>query len=218
MKAVILAAGKGTRMGELTKTTPKALLMKKGKPLIQHGLEVLPAGVSEIIIVIEYLGEQIKEFVGEKWNGIPVRYVEQGKRKGTGGALWETQEFLVSQSFFVLPCDDLYSPDDMKEISSAAPAMLVSKVTDRVCSGGNVQMDEQSNLLAIEEGTHQPPCWLATGAYFLDDNIFNFPLVQIPGKDEYGLPQSLVAYSKKHPVRIVEARQWEQVVTDKDVD
>jgi len=217
MKAVFLAAGKGTRMGELTKGTPKALLKKGGITLLEHGFEVVPPGTSEIIVVIEYLGESIRRAFGNEWRGIPIRYVEQGEKKGTAGALWQAREFLISEEFLILPCDDIYSASDMSELAKQAPCMLVSKVTDRVCAGGNIQVDEKMNLLSINEGVHHPPCLIATGAYFLNDKIFDFPLVQISGRDEYGLPQTLIAYSKEHSVGIVEATSWVQVVTADDL-
>ncbi|MES2216036.1 MAG: nucleotidyltransferase family protein [Patescibacteria group bacterium] len=216
MKAVILAAGKGTRMGELTKTTPKGLLMKKGKPLLEYTLEVLPPNCEEIIIVIEYLGDQIRKAFGNEWNGIPVRYVEQGVYKGTGGALLQAREHLVGSEFLVLPCDDTYHANDILNLCKGSSVMMISKISDREFSGGNVKM-ENGRLVAIEEGTHLPPAIVATGAYLLNEKIFNYPLVQIPGRDEYGLPQMVVEYAKHHPVKIMEATQWTQVSTPADL-
>jgi UDP-N-acetylglucosamine diphosphorylase / glucose-1-phosphate thymidylyltransferase / UDP-N-acetylgalactosamine diphosphorylase / glucosamine-1-phosphate N-acetyltransferase / galactosamine-1-phosphate N-acetyltransferase len=218
MKAVILAAGKGTRMGKLTQSTPKALLKKDGKPLIRYGLEVLPPGVTEILIIIEYLGDQIREHVGNSWAGIPVRYIQQGEKKGSAGALWAAREQLKAERFLVLPCDDLYVTQDILKLIEACPSMLASKVTDRVCPGGNIEVDQHGNLAAIHEGVHQPPCFMVTSVYFLDDKVFDLPIVKLEGKDEYGLPQTLASSATKYPVHISLATEWIQVVTDKDVD
>ena len=63
MKAMILAAGRGERMGELTRRCPKPLLPVAGKPLLQHHLERLQAaGFNEVVINASYLGEQIQQF------------------------------------------------------------------------------------------------------------------------------------------------------------
>jgi bifunctional UDP-N-acetylglucosamine pyrophosphorylase/glucosamine-1-phosphate N-acetyltransferase len=218
MKAIILAAGKGARMGKLTENRPKALLTKNSKPLIRYALEILPPSVDEIIIAIEYLGDQIRTFIGDSWNGLPVRYVEQGEKKGTAGALWSAKEYLKGEQFLVLPCDDIFATQDILKVTEFCPAMLVAKVTDRVCPGGNVGISPNGFLISVQEGTHEPPCYISMSVYFLDDTIFGFEPVKIESKDEYGLPQTLAASAKNYPVRVVEGTSWVQIVTDKDVD
>ncbi len=217
MKAVILAAGKGTRMGELTKITPKGLLRKKGRPLLEYTFSVLPPQCEEIIIVVGYLGDQIREACKNSWNGIPVTYVEQGESKGTGGALRQAEKHLALSEFIVLPCDDIYHADDIQRLCESAPTMMVSIVKDRPVSAGKVKI-ENDQLISITEGTHNPPVMVATGAYYLNDTVFDHPLVQIPGRDEYGLPQMIVEYAKVHPVRIIEATSWAQVTTPEDLE
>ena len=100
MKLVILAAGKGSRMGTLGEATPKPILKYKGKNLIQHKLEQLPENIDEIIIVIGHLGEQIVETIGSEYNGIPVTYVWQKELLGTGHSLWTAKEYLKDSRVF----------------------------------------------------------------------------------------------------------------------
>ena len=81
MKAMILAAGLGTRMRPLTNYTPKPLLLVGNKPLIEWQIDrLVAAGISEIIINIAHLGWQLPETLGngERW-GIQIRYSDEQK-------------------------------------------------------------------------------------------------------------------------------------------
>ena len=77
MQGVILAAGKGLRLRPITETVPKALVDVCGTPLIFHILNSLPATVTEIFVVVGYLGEQIVAAIGDAFDGKSVRYVTQ---------------------------------------------------------------------------------------------------------------------------------------------
>src|SRR3989338_10703547 len=92
IQAVILAAGKGTRMLPLTETRPKPMQMVAGKNLIEWKLEALPDAVSDVIIVIGHQGELIKEYFGDSWKGRLIRYATQKELNGTAGALWAARE------------------------------------------------------------------------------------------------------------------------------
>lgn len=114
MQAVILAAGRGVRLRPLTLSVPKPLLKVGDMPIIAHTLNALPKECSEIIIVINYLGEQIKKYVGNSWRGCPVKYVQQKNLAGTGAALMSCEPYLKND-FIVLMGDDLYAARDIKK-------------------------------------------------------------------------------------------------------
>ena len=63
MQAVILAAGLGTRLRPLTDNKPKPMVEVKGKPIIAHNIERLPETISEIIVVLGYMGEKISDYL-----------------------------------------------------------------------------------------------------------------------------------------------------------
>ena len=69
MQAVILAAGRGVRMGALTESTPKPMLQIKGRTLLEYKLAALPEEVDEVIIVVGYLGGMIQSHFGGEYNG-----------------------------------------------------------------------------------------------------------------------------------------------------
>src|SRR3989338_11252442 len=107
MKCVILAAGEGIRMRPLTLEKPKPLLAINGKPLIEHVIENLPKEIDELVVVIGYKGEQIKDFLGKKFHGLKVKYVWQKEKLGTGHALRLCREHLGSDNFLMLFADDI---------------------------------------------------------------------------------------------------------------
>ncbi len=108
MQAVLLAAGKGTRLRPLTRTTPKALIDICGKPLLQHILEALPDAVQEIFIIVGYLRGQVMERFGGTWDGKPIRYIVQDPLTGTGPAVHLAKDRLRGK-FLVVNGDDIYS-------------------------------------------------------------------------------------------------------------
>src|SRR3990167_11159119 len=89
MDAVILAGGKGRRLGKLTKNLPKPLIRIGEKPLIEHQLNLLKNyGYSKVWILSGYLGEKIKDYVGDgsKWS-VKINNIIESKLLGTAGAL-----------------------------------------------------------------------------------------------------------------------------------
>ncbi len=107
MKAMILAAGLGQRMRPLTDHLPKPMLLAGGKPLLQYHLEALAKiGVSEVIINLAYLGDKIREFVGngEKF-GLHIRYSEEPEPLETAGALLNALPLLGTEPFILINGD-----------------------------------------------------------------------------------------------------------------
>ena len=87
MKAVIFAAGEGRRLHPLTLTQPKPLVKVFEKPLIQHTWDVLPNEISEVLIVVGYKQEMIREFLGDEFQDKKVTYIIQLEPLGTAHAL-----------------------------------------------------------------------------------------------------------------------------------
>ena len=116
MKAVILAAGKGTRLAPLTNEIPKVMVLVAGKPYLQHVIErLLEAGFDELCLIVGYKKEKIVSFVEEK--GYNVTFVEQKEQKGTGHAIGLAKEFVGEANFLVYYADNLISVSDLKNIS-----------------------------------------------------------------------------------------------------
>lgn len=107
MKAVILAAGEGTRLRPLTLTRPKHLFPIAGKPLLEHTIRALKnTGINEVLIVVGYLKEKIIETLGngEKF-GIKIVYTEQPTVLGTAHAASLAEKFVNNQPFLLINGD-----------------------------------------------------------------------------------------------------------------
>ena len=108
MKAMILAAGRGERMRPLTNTTPKALLVVRGKPLIEYHIEALVrAGIRDIVINLAWLGEQVRFHLGqgEKY-GANIVYSDEGCfALETGGGILKALPLLGNAPFWVVNAD-----------------------------------------------------------------------------------------------------------------
>ncbi|MBU0456807.1 MAG: sugar phosphate nucleotidyltransferase [Nanoarchaeota archaeon] len=112
MKAIILAAGKGTRMLPLTENVPKVLVEVNRKPFLYYVIENLKkAGFDEFGIIVGYLKEKIAEFIES--NGINATLIEQKEQLGTGHAVMQAKDFCNDENFIVLGGDNLFSEDDL---------------------------------------------------------------------------------------------------------
>lgn len=107
MKAMILAAGRGTRLRPITDYLPKPLLPVAGKPLIAHHLDALArAGIDEIVINISHFADQIKEVLGNGENyGVQIAYSYEPEPLETGGGIYQALPLLGPDPFIVVSGD-----------------------------------------------------------------------------------------------------------------
>lgn len=117
MKAVILAAGKGTRLQPLTNNTPKVMIEINGKPFLWYVLEnIRKAGCTEVGIVVGYHKEKIIDFL--KKEKMKVTILEQHEQKGTADALQCAKEFCGSEDFIVQGGDNLFAAEDIQSVAT----------------------------------------------------------------------------------------------------
>lgn len=218
MKAVILAAGKGTRMRELSIDTPKPLLKVKGKTLLQHKIEMLPESVDEVVIVVGYLKDKIVAEIGENCEGRKVTYVEQTELKGTAHSLFMAKDILKAsgERFLVLMGDDLYSKRDMEECLRYDYSILV-RDTDSLKDKAKVIFDEEGCITdIIEKYQVDEPGFVCSGMYSITPKIFDYEMVLLPN-GEYGLPQTILAMKDEVEIKAVEASFWIQITAPEDL-
>ncbi len=209
MKCVILAAGRGTRMGDLCADCPKPMLPIKGRPKLAYTIETLPEAVDEVVLVVGYLQERIRAYFGDVYEGRAITYVEQIDLHGTEHALRQAAPLLDGQRFLVLNGDDLYRKDDLAQMLQHEYAVLAYH-TKQAQEFGYVETYDDGSLRAIIEKPHayaEGP--VSTGTFVLDSEYFNFPPVaKSPGSDEFGLPQTLVAAHPEIVVQVVHTDMW----------
>lgn len=216
MQAVILAAGRGVRMGKLTENTPKPMLLLFGKPILEWKLEMLPKAIDEVIFIIGYHGNQIEKHFGGEWHGIKITYVVQEERNGTGGAIFLTKDILKEKAL-VLMGDDLYHQADLERLLDEDTAVL-GLMVNHAEQYGLLEKTPEGNLLKITERPHGFKMGIVnTGAYILDKRFFLYPLVPI-SETEYGLPQTLAEMGKEYPVKVMMATAWQSVGCPEDIE
>lgn len=158
MKAMVLAAGFGTRLGELTANRPKCLVEAGGRTILELVIDRLKhAGVTEIVINLHYLGEQIKAYVESKARfGLRVHFSEERKILGTGGGLKQAAHFFRDEPCFLVHNSDVYSDLDLNEVIAAhrkqepvATLAVMSRPTERAL------LFDQSSVLVGYQGSKQ---------------------------------------------------------------
>ncbi len=196
MKAVILAAGKGTRMKELTNEVPKPMLLSQGKPIIEHILEgILAAGVRDIFIVTGYRAEAIEEYFGDgsEWKARIV-YGRQMVSDGTGKAPEVARQYIGASPFLLTYGDILVPPRNYRGIidrfgeNDFSGVISVTRGED-IRQGGLNFFDEGFCLKRVvekptieqldnlrQEGWLMPnqPVWYNAGIYIFKPSLFEF--------------------------------------------
>ncbi len=217
MKAVIFAAGEGKRLHPLTLTRPKPLVEVLGKSLIQHIWEVLPADISEVVVVVGYKQEMMREFLKDEFMGKKVTYVEQLEPLGTAHALKLCRSHLENEEKFLLMyADDLHGKEAIIECAKHDSALLVSFVEDPR-RFGVVVVNDNGTIKNIEEKPEHPKSNLAaTGVYILTPKIFNYDASHTR-KGEYYLTDMIEGYIKDFPVQVVESNFWVPIAYPHDI-
>lgn len=206
MKAIILAAGRWTRMIPITDTIPKPLISIAGKPILEHNLEHLYSHVDEIIIIVKYLQEQIKEYFWDNYKGTPITYFEQWEDKWTAGALKGIQ---TTQDVFIIYGDQILEKIDYNTMFEYKwYGALATKVTDPhkywIYKTNSEWFAEQ----LIEKPEHFIWNLANIWGFKLPASIFDI-LTTLPISPwwEYEIPDLINLFLLQHPFKIFEA-QW----------
>jgi bifunctional UDP-N-acetylglucosamine pyrophosphorylase/glucosamine-1-phosphate N-acetyltransferase len=217
MQAVILAAGRGKRMGVLTETTPKPLLRAGDKTLIEYKLDELPDEVTEIIIVVGYLEHTIREYLGNRYGNKTIRYAQQLELNGTAGAVLAAKDMLGDR-FLVMMGDDIYSREDIAECLKYDFAVCGKNVRNAEY-GGELLLDKNMHLIGINEPKHFiENGYRNSGLYMLHKRFFDYDMLPVGDTGEFGIPHTLVSCAKKEKVTVVTTDHlWVQITDQNDI-
>lgn len=182
MKALLLAAGFGSRLQPLTKTIPKCLVSIRGTPLLQYWLDLLLAGsVDEVLINTHYLHNEVKQFVEKsKWKS-QIKLVHEAALLGTGGTILKNKDFFGDKSFLVAHADNLtrFSLDKFCAKHSARPKNSVITMmtfnTDSPEKSGIVSLNSEGVVINFHEKIIDPPGSIANAAvYIFEPQVIDF--------------------------------------------
>lgn len=194
MKAVVLVAGKGTRMEPLTSDCPKVMLQVANKPILEHIVNsAIDAGIEGFVFVTGYLEQQIREYFGDgsKW-GVSIDYVPQKEQLGTADAIGYAKGH-VEEAFLVLNGDMLIGQEDLKALLSRSEEAVICVKEVENPSDFGVLETENNKVVKIIEKPRNPPTNLANaGIYLFRESIFDYiDLTQPSVRNELEITDSI---------------------------
>ncbi|MBI3247941.1 MAG: NDP-sugar synthase [Deltaproteobacteria bacterium] len=184
MRAMILAAGFGTRLQPLTQTMPKALVPVAGRPLIEYSLLFLRSqGITEVVINLHHLGEAIRATLGDGSRcGMQIFYSPEDPILEAGGGIKNAQPLLDGETFIVLNCDtildlDLYAALAFHRHHRAA-VTLILRPDAEVEQYGVLETNAQGQIRRIRDhvlvSNEERTRYMFTGLQILEPRIFDF--------------------------------------------
>lgn len=174
MRAILLAAGFGTRLRPLTDTVPKCLVPIKGQALLDIWLENLTrAGIGPFLVNTHYLAEKVSTFVGSSAYADQVTLVHEPRLLGTAGTLMANLGFFGGKDGLLIHADN-YCRQDFRPFVTAhrqRPAECVMTMmtfrTDNPSSCGIVELDDRGVVVGFHEKVESPPGNMANGAVYI---------------------------------------------------
>lgn len=187
MKAVVLCGGLGTRLGNLTRTTPKPLIPVGGRPFLAHVLDKLCVPeVDGLILATGFQAGQVSEAIGTHWKGRDVWYSVEPEPRGTGGALRLAMQTYAQEIVIVANGDTLFDCDLSALVAgfkkSPWTTRMALREVDNCSRYGRVQLDENQAVISFGEKGYNGPGLINAGIYLqrwaplaaIGENPFSF--------------------------------------------
>ena len=171
--ALILAAGKGTRMWPLTENIPKPLLAICGLPIIERQIQELrKVGVKKLYILIGYQMKELSDYLGKTKFGIDIEYIIQEEQKGTGHAVNQAKN-IIQGNFYCINGDLIVDSKNLERLKEKENylTMMVTNVKD----GSNFGVIESMNgrLVSINEKGISGESTINAGIFLFNEKIFD---------------------------------------------
>lgn len=197
-------------MRPLTATTAKPMLPVADRPLAAHTADAaVAAGADELVFVVGYQGQDVRDYFGERYRGVPVEYAVQEEQRGTADAVRAASEHLHGE-FAVLNGDNLYDEAGVKALFEDGPAVAGYRVADPVNYG--VLSTDGDRVTGIVEKPDDPPGNLANaGAYAFPEAAVEWLDVEESERGEYEITDVLARVVEAFDVRAVELDRWMDV-------
>ena len=221
-KAVVLAAGRGTRMRELTAEVPKPMIEVRGKPVLQHIIEGLrDAGIRDVLLVVGYRADAVRNFFGDgSGDNVAIQYATQTVQDGTGRVVDLSRDFVGDRPFVLSYGDILVDPVNYNRVADLpdnVEAIITVIRGEDVSKGGAVFLNERMELLDLREKSQrdEPTSpWYNAGLYAFRPSIFEFTAKLQPSpRGEYELTDAIrdLAQSGKKVQAVELIGEWADV-------
>jgi bifunctional UDP-N-acetylglucosamine pyrophosphorylase/glucosamine-1-phosphate N-acetyltransferase len=205
--AIILAAGKGTRLRPHTEKIPKPLLTVQERPILDWIIGALPR-VERLVVVVNYLAEQIEDYLAKQTHVRNWVAVRQTEPRGTGDALMSCKGAVSGDKVMVLNGDDLIGRADLARLAEVPMGILAHPV-DTPENYGVIfrNVDGTLKRIAEKEKGLPAPQLANVGAYTFPRAVFELTLELSP-RNEYEITDAVSQLAAKGPFHIVEAEYW----------
>jgi dTDP-glucose pyrophosphorylase len=217
MKAVVLVAGKGTRMAKHYEG-PKHLLPLNGKPVIEHTLDNLPPEIDGLVLVVGGPHEQtIRDHFKNGYKHFTIEFAVQKEQLGLAHAFWAAKE-CVTGRWLGMVGDDYFGAGDLQRLLQEDMAVLAHRI-EHPENFGVLVVDKENYLVkAVEKPKEFVSDLVSTAAMVMDETFFELEgKLEPSGRGEYETPDAwmklIYDYGKK--IKIVEAETW-LPINDKD--
>jgi len=175
--AIILAGGLGTRLRAVISDRPKVLAPVLGRPFLSYLLnQVAVAGGRRVILCNGYMGDKVRDTLGDAYRGMSLVHLRESSPLGTGGALRTALPYVTSENIVVMNGDS-YFDVDLRQLmaahttTNAQATLSVAQVPDTQ-RFGRVAFDDAQRVLAFEEkGSAVGPGWINAGIYAMRRNL-----------------------------------------------
>lgn len=175
MKAIIPAAGIGTRLRPHTYSLPKALLFVAGKPIICHILdEVLALEPTSVILIVGYKGNLVRSYIEENYHQAPIEFVHQEERRGIGHAIHLTEEVANVGEPLLIVLGDTIIKTDLRAVTEMEHNVLGVKAVEDPRRFGVCVLEDGRIVRMVEKPKDPPSNFAVVGLYYLPDSRLLF--------------------------------------------
>ena len=197
VKAIVLAAGKGIRMKPLTDEIPKAMVKVAGKPILEWILENLgKAGITDVLLVVGYKRQKIKEYFRNKFNGMRLDYVWQVKQQGTGNAIAVTENYNDADEFIVMNGDVIVESQLIEKLANEQgfDAVVVAREEKEPWKFGCLKVEGKfvSDVIEKPKKGEEPSYIVSCGIFKFSRKIYDeLREIKMSVRGEYELTDAL---------------------------
>ena len=207
MDAIILAAGKGTRLRPYTEKLPKPLLPVQGRPILDWILGALPP-VERVVVVVNYMAEAIEEYLRTQKHVANWKTLRQHEPRGTGDALMACKGIVTSDKVMVLNGDDLIGRADLLKLAKVPAGILVHAVQEPDAFGIVFPKADGTLERIVEKPQGLKPPQLANiGGYTFPKSVFEKTLPLSP-RGEYEITDAVGMLASEGAFHVVKADYW----------
>ncbi len=234
--SIIFAAGRGSRLAPLTDITPKPLLEVQNKTLLEWNLEKLVPFTDKFIIVISYLGQQIIDQIGDKFQGKNVEFVWQKNPKGGTLDALRTAIFYSSKenlhgNYFITNSDDIHGPEIYNKfyesiIEDEEKALVSAKIIEdreKLKSLGVYEITKNNDLVKVWEKSQEFVSTLAnSGIYYFPNKVTGLiskGLNDSQTQEHYITTNLFNPYEEKYGIKVISSTDmWLQISNIDDLE